>query len=125
MGNTTKTVTSVEIAPGQVLDTIRKHMLVDGFPIVVDLKKSKGARLVDEADGRSYLDFFQFFASATVGFNHPRMLEDDFLNKLTTAAVNKPSNSDFYSTSMAEGFGEARMTSMSVTLARITWLIMM
>ena len=96
------TASSVKVAPDHVLDTIGKHMLVDGFPIVVDLEKSGGSRLVDERDGRSYLDFFQFFASAALGFNHPRLLEDDFLKTLAKTAVNKPSNSDFYTTVMAE-----------------------
>lgn len=92
----------IEVPPEQVLATIGKHMLVDGFPLVIDLEKSKGCRLVDQATGKSYLDFFMFFASAPLGFNHPRMLEPDFLEKLKVAAVNKPSNSDFYTVFMAE-----------------------
>jgi L-lysine 6-transaminase len=52
--------------------------------------------------GRTYLDFFMFFASMPVGFNHPRLLDDDFLQKIKFVAVNKPSNSDFYTTQMAE-----------------------
>jgi L-lysine 6-transaminase len=94
--------TRTTVAPDRVLDTIKKHLLVDGFPVVVDLVKSKGARLVDERDGRSWLDFFMFFASTPIGFNHDKMLDDDFVNKLATVAVNKPSNSDFYTTYMAE-----------------------
>jgi L-lysine 6-transaminase len=85
-----------------VLETIRRHMLVDGFPMVIDLEKSKGARLVDVKKGKTYLDFFMFFASVPIGFNHPRLLEADFVSKLGKVAVNKPSNSDFYTTHMAE-----------------------
>jgi L-lysine 6-transaminase len=102
MKETTKGTTESGIAPDRVLDTIGKHMLVDGFPIVVDLENSKGCRLMDAATGKTYLDFFTFFASAPLGFNHPAMLESDVRDKLTLAAVNKPSNSDFYSVFMAE-----------------------
>jgi L-lysine 6-transaminase len=77
-------------------------MLVDGFPIVVDLENSQGVRLKDKADGRTYLDFFQFFASLPIGINHPKVLEPAFREKITRAAINKPSNSDFYSQQMAE-----------------------
>jgi L-lysine 6-transaminase len=99
MADSTKT-TGIDVAPEKVLETCRKHLLVDGFPIVVDLENSAGARLRDKADGREYLDFFMFFASMPIGFNHPRMLEDGYDRKLLNAAVNKPSNADFYAQQM-------------------------
>ncbi len=91
-----------EVTVDNTLDVIGRHLLVDGFPMVVDLEKSKGARLYDARSGRSYLDFFMFFASVPVGYNHPRLLDDEFLRTLAKVAVNKPSNSDFYTTYMAE-----------------------
>jgi L-lysine 6-transaminase len=84
------------------IDDISKHLLVDGFPMVIDLEKSQGSRLVDVKAGKTYLDFFMFFASVPIGFNHPKMLDDDFLNTIGSLAVNKPSNSDFYTTHMAD-----------------------
>lgn len=96
------TSTEIHVHPPEVLDTIKKHMLVDGFPIVVDLEGSHGTRMRDAADGREYLDFFQFFASMPVGFNHPRLVEDEFAQRLMRAAINKPSNSDFYARQMAD-----------------------
>jgi len=102
MAETTGARDDIYVAPSEVLDTIRRHMLVDGFPIVVDLENSRGARLRDAADGREYLDFFQFFASMPLGFNHPRLTEPDFKERLAAVAVNKPSNSDFYAQQMAE-----------------------
>jgi len=90
------------ITTANALDVIDRHMLVDGFPMVIDLEKSKGARLVDSKAGKTYLDFFMFFASVPLGFNHPRLIEDDFMAKLGRVAVNKPSNSDFYTTYMAD-----------------------
>ncbi len=102
MADTTGANTDIHVAPDKVLETIRKHLLVDGFPIVVDLERSRGLRLRDRADGREYLDFFQFFASMPLGFNHPRLTTAEFREKIADAAVNKPSNSDFYAQQMAE-----------------------
>lgn len=92
----------IQIAPKDAIGVIERHLLVDGFPLVIDLEKSQGSRLVDHRDGKSYLDFFMFFASVPIGFNHPRMTEPEFVDKLGRVAVNKPSNSDFYTTYMAE-----------------------
>ena len=74
-----KTTAGTRIGVDTTIETIKRHMLVDGFPFVIDLEKSKGARLVDARTGRSYLDFFMFFASVPIGFNHPRMIEEDFV----------------------------------------------
>ncbi len=102
MAHTTRAGVDIHVEPKHVLETIGRHMLVDGFPIVVDLEASQGVRLRDKADGRTYLDFFQFFASLPIGFNHPKVTEPAFREKIANAAVNKPSNSDFYSEQMAE-----------------------
>ncbi|OLT14604.1 L-lysine 6-transaminase [Pseudonocardia sp. CNS-139] len=85
-----------------VLDVLRRHMLVDGFDLVLDTRTSRGSWLVDARDGRRYLDMFSFFASAPLGVNHPALAEDpEFLAELTEAAVNKPSNSDVYTVQLA------------------------
>lgn len=90
------------ITAQNVHDTLRKHMLVDGFDLVFDTQKSQGSRLVDAKSGRTYLDFFSFFASSPVGANHPRMLTEEFRAGLIQAATNNPSNSDVYTTIMAD-----------------------
>ena len=90
------------LSPSQVLPTLARHMLVDGFDIVVDLRRSQGARLVDAKTGRSYLDFFTFVASSPIGMNHPKMTTPEFLEKISHVAVNKPSLSDIYSAEQAE-----------------------
>ncbi len=90
------------IPADRVLPTLAKHMLVDGFDIVVDLKKSQGSYIVDAKDGKRYLDFFTFVASSPLGMNHPKMTTPEFLEKLAYVAVNKPSNSDIYTTEQAE-----------------------
>jgi L-lysine 6-transaminase len=77
-------------------------MLVDGFEIVVDLRKSAGAWIVDAKDGKRYLDFFTFVASSPIGLNHPKMLTPSFREKLAYIAVNKPSLSDIYASEQAD-----------------------
>ena len=91
-----------EIRPDQVHAILRKHMLVDGFDMVLDLDRSKGSYIVDALTGKKYLDFFTFFATAPVGHNHPKLKTPEIRKKLLRAAINKPSNSDFYTVEMAE-----------------------
>ncbi|MGB2965158.1 MAG: L-lysine 6-transaminase [Anaerolineales bacterium] len=81
---------------------ISKNMLADGKPIIFDMEKSHGAFFVDELSGREYIDFFTFFASNPLGYNHPKLKDPSFLEKLTLSAIHKPSNSDIYTTFMAE-----------------------
>jgi L-lysine 6-transaminase len=90
------------VAAGDVFSVLRKHMLVDGFDIIIDLKKSHGSYIVDARTGKQYLDFFTFVASSPLGMNHPRLTEPDFLEKIARVAVNKPSNSDIYTPEQAE-----------------------
>ncbi|MER3522654.1 MAG: L-lysine 6-transaminase [Ignavibacteria bacterium] len=96
------TIHTPRIPADRVLPTLAKHMLVDGFAIVIDLKKSQGTYIVDAKDGKRYLDFFTFVASSPIGLNHPKMRAPEFLEKLAYVAVNKPSNSDIYTAEQAE-----------------------
>lgn len=90
------------IEPKNVRTTLQKHLLADGFEIVLDLQKSKGAYLYDSISDSKYLDFFTFFASNPLGMNHDRLAGDpDFVSKLGQVAINKPSNSDIYTEEMA------------------------
>ena len=79
---------------------IGKHMLADGMSPVIDLEKSHGSWLFDGATGEKYLDLFSMFASLSVGYNHPYVLENK--DRLLASAINKPTNSDIYSLAMAE-----------------------
>jgi L-lysine 6-transaminase len=90
------------VTPERVHETLRRHLLVDGFDLVLDTRASRGSWLVDARDGTRWLDLFSFFASAPLGMNHPALTEDPaFLAELTEVAVNKPSNSDIYTVQMA------------------------
>ena len=91
------------IHPNEVKKILGKHLLTDGFDMVLDLNKSKGAYLYDSKSGKQYLDFFTFFASNPLGMNHEKIANDpDFVTKLGQVAINKPSNSDVYTEELAE-----------------------
>jgi len=90
------------IKPQNVRDVLKKHILADGYDMVLDLEKSKGAYLHDSISGNDYLDFFTFFASNPLGMNHEKLAADpDFIQTIGKAALNKPSNSDVYTEEMA------------------------
>lgn len=93
---------SIPVTPETVHEILGRNMLADGFPIVFDLQKSRGVWIVDSKSGKMFFDFFSFFASAPIGFNHPRLLASDFQRKLLRAATNNITNSDLYSVEMAE-----------------------
>tara|TARA_S200000501_G_C20856580_1_gene757978 strand:+ start:596 stop:1945 length:1350 start_codon:yes stop_codon:yes gene_type:complete len=84
----------------EIRSVISKSILADGMSPIIDLKKSHGSWLVDKVSGREYLDLFSMFASLSVGYNHPYVIEQS--ERLRIAAINKPTNSDVYSQEMAE-----------------------
>lgn len=96
-----KSISNAGIEPVNVHDVLRKSMLVDGFDFVLDLQRSNGLRLVDAKTGNEYFDFFSFFASSPIGMNHPKLNTPEFRERLAVAAMNKPSNSDVYTSEMA------------------------
>lgn len=95
--------TPARTTPARVHETLRRHLLVDGFDLVLDTRASRGSWIVDARDGSRHLDLFSFFASAPLGMNHPALADDpDFTADLVEVAVNKPSNSDVYTTQLAD-----------------------
>ncbi len=91
-----------KITPQNVHAILGRHMLVDGFDLVFDLKKSQGSYIYDSRRRRRFLDFFTLFASSPVGYNHPKLTSPEFQEKLGYVGVNKVTNSDFYTAEMAE-----------------------
>jgi L-lysine 6-transaminase len=85
-----------------VHDTLRRHVLIDGYPIVVDLDHSGGSFLRDKLTGKLYLDFFSFFASNPIDLNHPGLCDAETQERLLRAARTKISNSDYYTEYLAE-----------------------
>src|SRR5947199_8155197 len=84
------------------LHTLEQHILMDGFKVVIDLKKSRGSYLYDATTGRRLIDFYGFFGSLTIGFNHPYFDEPAVKQDLLRAAKFKIANSDVYSEGYAE-----------------------
>ena len=88
------------IQPSEVKKGLARHLLTEGFDIILDVEQSHGSWFVDQRTGERYLDFFSMYGSMAVGYNHPRLLQArDELGRL---AVNKPTNSDVYTVAMAE-----------------------
>ena len=85
--------------PKEAKNNIGKRILADGMDQIIDLNKSHGSWLVDSRDEKEYLDLFSMFASLSVGYNHPYLLENK--DRLMSSALNKPTNSDVYSMEMA------------------------
>jgi L-lysine 6-transaminase len=92
----------IHVQPAEVHNVLSRHMLADGYDLVMDLRKSKGSWVFDSRRGRNVLDFFTNFASVPVGYNHPKIDNPEFRERIADAAVNKPANSDIYTTYMAE-----------------------
>jgi L-lysine 6-transaminase len=99
----TAAATSGRVAPDDVHEVLSRHLLLDGYPIVLDTAKSHGSWLVDARDGTEYLDFYTFYASSPLGLNPPGLADDpEFMRLLGGVAANKPANSDFQTTYLAD-----------------------
>jgi len=99
---TTKSEKQKGMAPSSVLETIERHVLLDGFKVVVDLDKSRGSYLHNAVTGKRLIDLYGFFGSMPVGFNHPHFDDPDVQRDLLRAAKVKIANSDVYSEGYAE-----------------------
>ncbi len=93
----------LSISPEDVQETLSKHILADGYDLTFDMEKSNGVRIYDSKHQRTLLDFFTCFASVPLGYNHPKMVNDEeFKKNLMLAALTNPSNSDIYTTQYAQ-----------------------
>lgn len=99
---TTSVLQPVRIAPAEVRDALSRHILVDGYHLVQDIEKSHGVWLHDAVRGRDMLDFFGHFSTTPIGFNHPKMTTPEFSRRILPPALNKPANSDVYTSYLAE-----------------------
>ncbi|RME76787.1 MAG: L-lysine 6-transaminase [Planctomycetota bacterium] len=96
-GTVTTTIGAPYTVPaGEVHERLARYILADGMKLVLDYERSHGSWLVDKVTGREYLDFFSFFASQPIGFNHPALHEPNFERTLLKVARCKPSSSDIY-----------------------------
>ena len=70
--------------------------------IAPDIDKSHGSYLYDMSSNREYIDFVTFFATSPLSYDHPKLGDREFREKLANVAIYKPSNSDFWTVEMAE-----------------------
>lgn len=91
------------VKPADVNNVLSKHILADGYDLIYDMDKSEGAYIYDSKYDRKLLDFFTCFASVPLGYNHPKMVNDEgFKKNLLAAAIANPSNSDVYTQQFAQ-----------------------
>ena len=96
------TISKIDLSPQDVLDVLSRHILVDGYHVVMDLERSRGSYLYDSRSDRMLLDFFTNFATYPVGYNHPKTADPEYRERMLQAALGKPTNSDTYTTLYAE-----------------------
>jgi len=96
------TLAKLDLSPQDVLDVLARHILVDGYHVVMDVERSRGSYLYDSRSDRMLLDFYTNFATYPVGYNHPKTADPEYRERLLQAALGKPTNSDTYTTLYAE-----------------------
>ncbi len=92
----------VPMPPQAVLPELERHILLDGFKLVFDPDASHGSVFVDAVSGREFLDFYGFYASQPIGFNHPHFDLPEVRADLERAARVKVANADVYTVQYAE-----------------------
>ena len=101
--NPSKPITqSPQRNPADVLKTLEEHILMDGFRIVFDFELSRGSYLFDAVTLHRLIDFYGFFGSVPVGFQHPHFDKPEVQKELLRASTTKIANSDVYSEAYAD-----------------------
>lgn len=76
------------------IEELRKYVVTEPRPFVLDLEKSEGMWLAT-VDGGRIFDWAGWYGSKLVGHNHPRLYAPDYVRRLVRAANNKCANPDF------------------------------
>lgn len=77
-----------------LLDEMRRYVIADPYPFVVDPARCEGMHLVTVDDQR-IIDWAGYYASKWIAHNHPRLAEPEYVRRLVAAANNKLANVDF------------------------------
>jgi len=77
-----------------MLAELRRYVIADPQPFVVDLARSHGMWLAT-LGGPYLMDWAGYYGSKLVGHNHPGLSEPDYVARLARAANNKVANPDF------------------------------
>ncbi len=75
---------------------LQNYLQKASFDLILDLEKSTPSHIYDKKHNKYFLDMFTFFATMPLGMNHPKIFNDLFLERLKKIAINKPSNTDFF-----------------------------
>lgn len=89
-------------SPLQIQEILIKYLQPPAYDIVLNLEKSTPSHIFDDKNKRFILDMFTFFGTMPLGMNHPKLNDEDFIRRLTKIAINKPSNTDFFTEALAE-----------------------
>ena len=81
-------------ASAAMIDELRRYVITDVNPFVVDLAGCDGMWLAT-VDGDRLFDWAGYYASKLIGHNHPGLQEPEYLQRLARAANNKLANPDF------------------------------
>ena len=77
-----------------MLAELSHYVIAEPKPFVVDLAQSRGVWLAT-VDGDRLMDWCGLYGARLLGYNHPRLYEADYLQRLALAANNKMANPDF------------------------------
>src|ERR1700750_227074 len=78
----------------RALEILERHVLLDGFRIVLDDERSRGSYLYNAASDSRLIDLYGFFGSMPVGYNHPHFNDPAVMKELARAAAIKVAHSD-------------------------------
>lgn len=92
-----------------MLAEMRRYVIADPYPFVVDLEHSAGMWLAT-VDGDRLFDWAGYYASKWIAHNHPRLFEPDYLRRLGYAANNKLANVDFLTPECLDYYRELHAT---------------
>lgn len=92
----------MSIPAKQVPTILQKYILADGMRPIFDMDQSHDSYLLDGSSGKEYLDLFSFFATQPVAYNHPKINNPAFREKMGRIALHRPTLSDIYVPEFAE-----------------------
>src|SRR5512140_2234002 len=84
-----------------VLESLSKHILVDGYHVVMDLRESHGNFIHDSLHGVEILDFYSHFATCPLGYAHPKLTTPEFLDELAWTSFKETATTEIYTEQMA------------------------
>ena len=77
-----------------LLDELSSYVVVEPYPFAVELAECRGMELAT-VDGQRITDWTGLYGSKLIGYNHPRMFERPYLERLAVASATKLPNPDF------------------------------